>query len=70
MVLKCFKLIECIVSAVPRTPQRIVGGSTTTIDKYPFAAVLLLASSGGFFRQHCGGTVINANSVLTAAHCP
>ncbi|KAG7310447.1 hypothetical protein JYU34_003228 [Plutella xylostella] len=56
-------------AAVPRTSLRIVGGTTTTIDQYPFTANLLLLSNGGFFRQHCGGTVINENSVLTAAHC-
>ncbi|XP_011557938.2 trypsin, alkaline A-like [Plutella xylostella] len=56
-------------AAVPRTSQRIVGGSATTIDRYPFGAVVLFLSNGGFFRQHCGGSIINENAVLTAAHC-
>jgi secreted trypsin-like serine protease len=46
-------------------PARIVGGELTTTEKYPFA-VALLDFSG---RQFCGGSLVAADKVLTAAHC-
>ncbi|KPI95068.1 Trypsin CFT-1 [Papilio xuthus] len=56
-------------AAVPRNPQRIVGGSVTTITQYPYGAALLFSWTGVSFRQNCGGTIINNRAVLTAAHC-
>ncbi|XP_072940406.1 trypsin, alkaline C-like [Epargyreus clarus] len=57
------------VTAVPTNPQRIVGGSTTTIQQYPFGAALLFSRTGANHRQSCGGTVLNNRSILSAAHC-
>ncbi|XP_013133128.1 PREDICTED: trypsin, alkaline C-like [Papilio polytes] len=58
-----------VVAGVPRNPQRIVGGSTTTISRYPFGAALLYSWGGSNFRQACGGTILNNRSILSAAHC-
>ncbi|KPI95066.1 PREDICTED: trypsin, alkaline C-like [Papilio xuthus] len=58
-----------VVAAVPRNPQRIVGGSTTNISRYPFGAALLYSWGGSNFRQACGGTILNNRSILTAGHC-
>ncbi|CAH0405207.1 unnamed protein product [Chilo suppressalis] len=52
-----------------RNPQRIVGGSVTTINNYPEIVSLKFSWSGTGHRQACGGTLINNRSVLTAAHC-
>ncbi|KAJ8736122.1 hypothetical protein PYW08_006778 [Mythimna loreyi] len=57
------------VAAVPSNPQRIVGGSVTTIDRYPSIASLLYTWDLSTFWQQCGGTIINNRSILTAAHC-
>ncbi|CAK1602324.1 unnamed protein product [Parnassius mnemosyne] len=57
------------VAAVPKNPQKIVGGSTTTVEQYPFAAALLYSRSGASYFQACGGTVLNNRAVLSAAHC-
>ncbi|XP_021196271.3 trypsin, alkaline C [Helicoverpa armigera] len=64
-----FALSFAAVAAVPTNPQRIVGGSLTTIDRYPTIAVLLYTWNFSTFRQSCGGTIINNRAVLTAAHC-
>lgn len=58
-----------IAAAVP-APQpagdgvEIVGGSAATTGQFPYQVALL--QSGSLF---CGGVLLNANTVLTAAHC-
>ncbi|XP_060807573.1 trypsin CFT-1 [Amyelois transitella] len=44
--------------------NRIVGGSETTIQQYPFAIQLLVNS-----QLQCGGSLLTLRHVLTAAHC-
>ncbi|MFH0521098.1 S1 family peptidase [Streptomyces sp. M41] len=44
---------------------RIVGGTTTTTTAYPFMMQITDASQS----QFCGGTLVSANKVVTAAHC-
>jgi secreted trypsin-like serine protease len=46
-------------------PQPIVGGSTTTTTAYPFMMQITDASGS----QFCGGTLVAARKVVTAAHC-
>jgi len=49
---------------------RIVGGSAVPDGKYPFVTALLNKGSGtAYERQFCGGTLIDSDKVLTAAHC-
>nr|ACR15970.1 serine protease 1 [Mamestra configurata] len=57
------------VAAVPSNPQRIVGGSVTTIDRYPTIASLLYTWNWSAYWQACGGTILNNRAILTAAHC-
>src|SRR5918994_1413619 len=49
----------------------IVGGSAVPNGKYPFMATLLDKRRPGdaFDELFCGGTLIDKDSVLTAAHC-
>jgi secreted trypsin-like serine protease len=49
----------------------IVGGTAVPNGKYPFMAALLDTTRPGdaFDEQFCGGTLIDKDSVLTAAHC-
>lgn len=44
---------------------RIVGGTTTTASAYPFVMQITDASQS----QFCGGTLVSATKVVTAAHC-
>ncbi|XP_069361117.1 trypsin, alkaline B-like [Maniola hyperantus] len=65
--------LPCGVSARIRhafpQQERIIGGSVTNINTYPYSAALLWSRNTISFRQNCGGTIINNRSVLTAAHC-
>jgi trypsin len=45
--------------------QQIVGGSRASIADHPYAVYLTTAD--GF--QFCGGTLVDDNKVVTAAHC-
>lgn len=53
--------------ALPRTSQRIVGGSLATISQYPYAVAMLYGTSSYF--QSCGGTILTSTAVLSAAQC-
>jgi secreted trypsin-like serine protease len=50
---------------VGASSDEIVGGTATTIDRVPWQVALTTLS--GF--QFCGGSILNANWVLTAQHC-
>ncbi|KPI29297.1 Trypsin [Actinobacteria bacterium OK074] len=52
------------VAATPVAPK-IVGGTTTTTTTYPF--MMQITDSSG--SQFCGGTLVSATKVVTAAHC-
>lgn len=51
-------------------PQ-VVGSSSVPNGKYPFLTALLDTRGGStaYEQQFCGGTLVNSNHVLTAAHC-
>jgi secreted trypsin-like serine protease len=74
-------LLGCLVLALAIAPTahaqsfepRIVGGSTTTIEQYPWQAAVVYdpakVSGNPFQRQFCGGSLITPYIVLTAGHC-
>ena len=55
----------------PNHNTRIIGGTEVPDGKYKFLAALLDTRNGSttFQQQFCGGTLIDQDSVLTAAHC-
>ena len=54
----------------PRASESIVGGAAASIARFPFQVALYNPHAGspsvGFF---CGGVIIDATHVITAAHC-
>ncbi|XP_022814892.1 trypsin CFT-1-like [Spodoptera litura] len=55
--------------AAPNNPSRIVGGSATTIQNYPYMSNMQFLWWGFFWSQTCGGSLLTPYSVLSAAHC-
>ena len=55
----------------PEFEGQVVGGAAVPNEKYPFMAALLDTRYGNnaYQQQFCGGTLIDRDSVLTAAHC-
>lgn len=51
----------------PRKAPRIVGGTTIPIAQAPWQVYLRGGTSSGYFW--CGGSILNATTILTAAHC-
>jgi len=67
--------LACATAAGAQTVQpRIVGGSSASIADYPWQGALVYSTAQypGFDaheRQFCGGSLITASIVVTAAHC-
>ena len=55
----------------PRPGSDIIGGGPAVPGEFPFMVAILDKRVGGsdFDRQFCGGSLIAADWVLTAAHC-
>lgn len=59
-----FDLLSALRSGLQLSNDRIVGGYETTIEQHPWQVSLQFASS-----HRCGGSIIERNWILSAAHC-
>lgn len=57
------------VTALKQISEKIVGGSNTTIEKWPFVTSLLFSWNLATYSQACGGTILTTTAILSAAHC-
>lgn len=57
---------ECGISD---SDDRVVGGEETGLEEFPWMALLHYNKNGTPYGFHCGGSLINDQYVLTAAHC-
>ncbi|XP_075984810.1 trypsin, alkaline C-like [Anticarsia gemmatalis] len=65
-----FLLALAVFAGSTEAAFRIVGGSPTTIDKYP--SIVQVDSQGvfsGIWGQSCAANILNLRNVLSAAHC-
>lgn len=47
--------------------SRIIGGNLASAGQFPYQVALSISNSAGSW--FCGGSIIDANWILTAAHC-
>ncbi|XP_075145815.1 chymotrypsin-2-like [Haematobia irritans] len=54
---------------IPNTEERVVGGYNVGNEEYIPYQISLQYNKDGTYRHFCGGSIISANRILTAAHC-
>ncbi|XP_070502311.1 trypsin 3A1-like [Chironomus tepperi] len=75
-MLKIFSLIFLLIVAVSARPDvqrtgtdgRVIGGEVTDISIIPHQVYIEMDKGDGW-TSSCGGSILNANTILTAAHC-
>lgn len=51
------------------TKDRIVGGTTTGKNEYPWMVLLMVKDGSGRFIPWCGGSIVSSKTIVTAAEC-
>jgi len=62
-------LLPVLCTAQTGVLTRIIGGSDTDIEEIPFQVSLKNNSTNCLGNHSCGGSIINEEWILTAAHC-
>lgn len=63
------KIIIFILAAPSAITPRLLGGTPVQISQWPQMANVLFTWDSTTFEQYCAGTILNHQTVLTAAHC-
>ncbi|CAG9827548.1 unnamed protein product [Diabrotica balteata] len=64
VVLVCVLVLKCNIASAGKN-LRIIGGTKAKIEDHPW----MVSFSNGTGYHWCGGSLINDNTVVTAAHC-
>lgn len=59
----------CGRTTLTEADTKIVGGQKASEGQFPYQISLKRSSWGGGFSHSCGGSILDANTILTAAHC-
>ncbi|XP_071796529.1 chymotrypsin-like elastase family member 2A [Asterias amurensis] len=62
-------LKDCGKTAIPPNESRVVGGHEATPNSWPWQVSLRLKQYDGSYMHWCGGSLIDNQWVVTAAHC-
>jgi len=57
------------VLALCNAETRIINGQNAKAGQVPYIVSIQYSNSSGTFKHFCGGTIVNAQTVVTAAHC-
>jgi len=63
----CF--VTCSISYENSILPKIIGGSAVTPGEFPWMVSIMLKNENGSLHHICGGTLIDMNFIVTAAHC-
>ncbi len=68
ILLLAFALLPAVL-AQDESPPPIIGGQVAGPGEWPWQVALIGAGSDPYFGQYCGGSLIDVEWVVTAAHC-
>jgi len=60
---------KCGIKGTKQTHFRIMGGKTTDVNEYPWQVSFSLLEKNHYEGHLCGGSLINDQWILSAAHC-
>ena len=69
--MKTFYLIYLLGLFLPSNAKRIVNGEDAVLGQFPYQVLWAIAhrDSVDDFYVHCGGSIYNKSTIITAAHC-
>ena len=69
--MKIFYLIYLLGIFLPSNAKRIVNGEDAVLGQFPYQVLWAIAhrDSVDDFYVHCGGSIYNKSTIITAAHC-
>ncbi|MGE4268354.1 MAG: serine protease [Deferribacterales bacterium] len=71
LILAAFLSVSVFSASATDVTAKIIGGTTVSSGAYPFVVAILDTTGGStdYSQQFCGGTLIDSQWVMTAAHC-